>query len=69
MWYLYTVQTGMEGLGLTVAQQLWYCIATIGGIVTTVLGYDVLLLHRFGVSGAFSLLLLCNDMVVSLQND
>ena len=31
MWYLYTVQTGMEGLGLTVAQQLWYCIATIGG--------------------------------------
>jgi len=41
----------------------------MAGIVTTVLGYDVLLLHRFGVSGAFSLLLLCNDMVVSLQND
>ena len=41
----------------------------VADIVTTVLGHDVRLLHRFGVSGAFSLLLLCNDMVVSLQND
>jgi len=41
----------------------------VADIVTTVLGHDVLLLHRLGVPGAVSPLLLCNDMVVSLQND
>ncbi|MCI14603.1 peroxisome biogenesis protein 2-like, partial [Trifolium medium] len=24
-------RTGLEGPGLTVAQKLWYCIATVGG--------------------------------------
>ena len=25
------VRTGLEGPGLTVAQKLWYCVATVGG--------------------------------------
>lgn len=25
------VRTGLEGPGLTVAQKIWYCIATVGG--------------------------------------
>lgn len=41
----------------------------VADIVIIVLGHDVLLLHRLGVPGAVSPLLLCNDMVVSLQND
>lgn len=28
---LYAVRTGLEGPGLTVAQKLWYCVATVGG--------------------------------------
>lgn len=28
---LHTVRTGLEGPGLTVAQKIWYCIATVGG--------------------------------------
>jgi len=41
----------------------------VADIVTTVLGHDVLLLHHLGVPGAVSLLLLCNGLVVSPQND
>lgn len=26
-----TVRTGLEGPGLTVAQKIWYCVATVGG--------------------------------------
>lgn len=26
-----TVRTGLEGPGLTVAQKIWYCLATVGG--------------------------------------
>ncbi|XP_017979055.1 PREDICTED: peroxisome biogenesis protein 2 isoform X3 [Theobroma cacao] len=29
--YLSAVRTGLEGPGLTVAQKMWYCIATVGG--------------------------------------
>ncbi|XVF74553.1 hypothetical protein PTKIN_Ptkin13bG0119100 [Pterospermum kingtungense] len=29
--YLSAVRTGLEGLGLTVAQKMWYCIAAVGG--------------------------------------
>lgn len=28
---IHAVRTGLEGPGLTVAQKLWYCIATVGG--------------------------------------
>ena len=28
---LSTVRTGLEGPGLTAAQKMWYCIATVGG--------------------------------------
>jgi len=28
---LHTVRTGLEGPGLTVAQKIWYCLATVGG--------------------------------------
>lgn len=28
---LSAVRTGLEGPGLTAAQKLWYCIATVGG--------------------------------------
>lgn len=27
----HTVRTGLEGPGLTVAQKIWYCVATVGG--------------------------------------
>lgn len=26
-----TVRTGLEGPGLTIAQKIWYCVATVGG--------------------------------------
>lgn len=28
---LCTVRTGLEGPGLTVAQKIWYCVASVGG--------------------------------------
>lgn len=27
----HAVRTGLEGPGLTVAQKIWYCVATVGG--------------------------------------
>lgn len=27
----HTVRTGLEGPGLTMAQKIWYCVATVGG--------------------------------------
>lgn len=29
--HFHTVRTGLEGPGLTVAQKIWYCVATVGG--------------------------------------
>jgi hypothetical protein len=31
---LLIVRTGLEGPGLTIAQKIWYCIATVGGQYT-----------------------------------
>lgn len=54
-----TVRTGLEGPGLTVAQKIWYCVATVGGQYIWARLQSFSAFRRWGDSEQVELLLQC----------